>query len=105
MSHTSRPAGRRVLAGALTAVLFLAACGGDDDTAADPKQQLVDDMVDQLSAIGGLEIDEDCVAAKVDELTDEQVAAMSDAVENSTEAPADLADWNASLGSDCLAGG
>lgn len=97
----------RFLAGGIAALLSLttlAACGGDDD-AATPQDQLVADLVDGLSVIDGIDVDEDCISAKVAELSDEQVTAMSESLEAGAEPPADLADWNASVGDECLSAG
>lgn len=102
MSNSLPSTLRRAAAVPLTAMLLLASCGGDDDADATPQERLTDAMVEGLDIIDGLDIDEDCVAAKVDELTDEQVEAMQAAIDEDADAPADLADWNTSLGDDCI---
>jgi len=100
-----RPRARRITAVLVaTGALVMAGCGGDDDADATPREQLVADLADSLDAIEGLEVDEACLTDKVAELTDAQVTAMSDVLDSGGEAPADLADWNASI-SDCLGTG
>lgn len=92
---------RRAAATALAAGLLLTACGGDDADAT-PHEALADQIVDGIGAIRGLSVDSDCVAAKVDELTDDQVATMSAALNNGEEPPADLVDWNVAIGDECV---